>query len=93
MAREIEERVLADVKFPARLSSRVSGRVCRSKESRGSGLCSSSVMAFLAILLVLYIDFQSWRLALLMIVSLPVALLGGVAGTLRPAASSLWARW
>jgi Cu/Ag efflux pump CusA len=42
----------------------------------------TSILAFFAILLVLYVDFESWRLAILMVVSLPVALLGGVVGTL-----------
>ena len=41
-----------------------------------------SVIAVIAILLILYVDFQSWRLVLVMALMLPLALLGGVAGAM-----------
>lgn len=81
VAREIEERVLADVKFPLGYHPEFLGEYAEAKSSR-QRIFLASALAFLAILIVLYIDFQSWRVTLLMILSLPVALLGGIVGTL-----------
>jgi Cu/Ag efflux pump CusA len=80
VAREIEERVLADVAFPVGYHPEFLGEYAEARSSRQRIMLVSG-LAFIAILLVLYVDFQSWRLALLMIISLPIALLGGVAGT------------
>ena len=80
VAREIEERVLEDVAFPVGYHPEFLGEYAEARASRQRILLVSA-LAFLAILLVLYVDFQSWRLSLLMILSLPVALLGGIAGT------------
>jgi CzcA family heavy metal efflux pump len=80
VAREIESRVLADVAFPVGYHPEFLGEYAEARSSRQRIMLVSG-LAFIAILLVLYVDFQSWRLALLMIISLPIALLGGVAGT------------
>jgi Cu/Ag efflux pump CusA len=72
--------VLNEVKFDTGYHLEFLGKFAEAQASRRRILVVSAI-AFVAITLVLYIDFQSWRLVLMMIVPLPFALLGGVAGT------------
>ena len=72
--------MLADVTFPQGYHPEFLGEYAEARASHRRIVLVSAI-AFFAILLVLYVDFQSWRLTLLMILSLPVALVGGVVGT------------
>jgi CzcA family heavy metal efflux pump len=80
VAREVEQRVLADVAFPEGYHPEFLGEYAEAQASHRRIVLVSAIALF-AILLVLYVDFQSWRLTLLIILSLPVALVGGVVGT------------
>jgi CzcA family heavy metal efflux pump len=79
VARDVEERVLNEVDFKSGYHPEFLGEFAEAEASRRQILLVSC-FALLAILVVLYSDFQSWRLVLLMIVPLPFALLGGVVG-------------
>ncbi len=79
VARDVEAGVLKGVSFPTGYHPEFLGEYAEARASRQRMLILS-VVAVIAILLVLYVDFQSWRLVLLMTLTLPLALLGGVAG-------------
>ncbi|MCB9941721.1 MAG: efflux RND transporter permease subunit [Planctomycetaceae bacterium] len=81
VAREIERAVLANVTFPTEYHPEFLGEYAEAQASRRRML-ALSIVAVIAILLILYVDFQSWRLVLVMALLLPIALLGGVVGAI-----------
>ncbi|HNV02502.1 MAG TPA: efflux RND transporter permease subunit [Vicinamibacterales bacterium] len=78
-ARDIEAKVRA-FGFERGYHAEVLGEYAARQESRNR-LFALGVLAFLGIVLVLYSDFQSARLTGLVAVSVPFALIGGVAAT------------
>ena len=80
VAREIEEKILADVEFPTEYHPEFLGEYEEAKASQRRILILSLV-ALAGMLLLLFTDFQSWRLALIVATPLPFALSGGVVGT------------
>ena len=78
VAREIEERVRA-IPFDPGFHPEVLGEYEARRESRNR-LLGLSALALLGIALVLHTDFGSLRLVLLVLGSLPFALIGGVLG-------------
>jgi CzcA family heavy metal efflux pump len=81
VAREIEQRVRAGVAFPTEYHPQFLGEYAEVQASRQRILALSGV-AIITIFLILYVDFQSWRLVMLIALILPLAMLGGVAGTM-----------
>ncbi|MBN1588780.1 MAG: efflux RND transporter permease subunit [Pirellulales bacterium] len=81
VAKDIENAVLAKVNFPKGYHPEFLGEYAEAKASH-QRILLLSVLAVAAILLVLYVDFQSWRLVLMMAMFMPLALLGGVIGAL-----------
>jgi len=79
VAREIERRV-GSVSFPPGYHPELLGEYAARQDSQNR-LFGLSVLALVGILLVLYTDFKSVRLTTLVFVSLPFALVGGVAAT------------
>ncbi|MBL8955690.1 MAG: efflux RND transporter permease subunit [Myxococcaceae bacterium] len=80
VARDVEAAVKA-MPFPAGHHPEVLGEyAARQQSQRRLGLFA--LLAFIGIFLVLYSDFGTARLALLVFISLPFALVGGVAATL-----------
>ncbi|MDH4132029.1 MAG: efflux RND transporter permease subunit [Gemmatimonadota bacterium] len=77
VARDIEA-VLARLPFPAEHHASILGEYAERKAAE-SRLLALSAIALVGILLLLYTDFGSLRLTLLVAVSLPFALIGGVA--------------
>ncbi len=79
VAREIEDRVLDNVTFGAGYHPEFLGEYAESQASlwRILGL---SALVFVGILVLLHVDFRSVRIVLLVFLTLPFALLGGVAG-------------
>ncbi len=81
VAREIEKQVRENVVFPTEYHPEFLGEYAEARASRQRMILMSGV-AIIAILLILYVDFQSWRRVVLMMLTLPLALLGGVVGVL-----------
>ena len=79
VAQEIEQRVLAGVEFPTGYHPEFLGEYAEAKAARRRILWLS-LGSLVAILLLLYVDFQSVRHVSLVAVTLPLALLGGVVG-------------
>lgn len=79
VAQEIEQRVLTDVKFGQGYHPEFLGEYAEAKASR-QRLLGLSIFSLLGILLLLQSDFGSMRLVLLIFLTLPFALVGGVAG-------------
>ena len=79
VAREIEQRVRS-VSFPPGYHPELLGEYAARQASQNR-LLGLSFLAMVGILLVLYSDFKSVRLTTLVFVSLPFALVGGVAAT------------
>lgn len=79
VAREIEERVLADVEFKEEYHPEFLGEYAEAQASR-QRLLGLTVFSMIGILLLLQSDFGSMRLVLLIFLTLPFALVGGVAG-------------
>ena len=77
VAREMESRVRA-VEFPREYYPTFLGEYAARQES-GNRLLALSLLSLVGIFLILQADFCSTRLALLVMVSLPFALVGGVA--------------
>lgn len=77
VARDIEQRVRS-ASFARGYHAEVLGEYAARRDSQNR-LLAFSAIALLGILLVLYSDFQSTRLTALVTVSLPFALVGGVA--------------
>ena len=79
VARDIESRVLASVSFPTGYHPEFLGEYAEAHASR-QRLMLLSIASLAGIVLLLYVDFASWRLVLLMLFTLPAAMLGGVVG-------------
>jgi Cu/Ag efflux pump CusA len=73
------ERRLSEVHFPAGYHAEVLGEF-KERQEATSRLLTLSVGALIVILLLLQASFRSWRLAVLVLLTLPVALVGGVLG-------------
>ena len=80
VAREIESKVRA-LDFPQEYRPEFLGEYAARQASR-QRLLGLSGFALAAILLLLYVDFKSWRVALLVFLTIPFALIGGVAAAL-----------
>ncbi len=78
VAREIEQKVRA-LPFPQEYHPEFIGEYAAREESR-KRLMALSAASLVAIVLLLHVDFQSWRLTLLVLLTIPFALVGGVAG-------------
>jgi len=79
VAKEIEAAVNANVTFGTGYHPEFLGEYAEARASR-QRLLLLSVAALLMITVILYVDFQSWKLVLLMLGMLPLAILGGVLG-------------
>ncbi len=79
VAAAIEKGVLADVTFPEGYHPEFLGEYAEARASRRQ-LLWLSIGSMLGIAAILYADFQSWREVILILVSLPLALSGGIVG-------------
>ncbi|MCA9137490.1 MAG: efflux RND transporter permease subunit [Planctomycetales bacterium] len=79
VATDIERAVLANVNFKTGYHPEFLGEYAEAKASRNR-LLLLSIASIIAIAVILYIDFQSWKLVLLILCTLPLALIGGVLG-------------
>jgi len=79
VASDIEAAVLANVKFKTGYHPEFLGEYAEAKASR-QRLLLLSLGSILAITIILYIDFESWRLVLLILLALPLALASGLIG-------------
>ena len=79
VAKEIEAAVQKNVAFGTGYHPEFLGEYAEARASR-QRLLLLSVAAILMITVILYVDFQSWKLVLLMLGMLPLAILGGVLG-------------
>ena len=79
VAKEIEAAVQKNVRFGTGYHPEFLGEYAEARASR-QRLLLLSIAAILMITVILYVDFQSWRLVLLMLGMLPLAVLGGVLG-------------
>ncbi len=80
VAREIEAKVKT-LEFPREYHPEFLGEYTAREES-SRRLYALAALAMLGIVLLLYVDFQSVRLTLLVFLTLPFALVGGVFGTM-----------
>jgi CzcA family heavy metal efflux pump len=80
VAREIEDKVKA-LSFDRGYHPEFLGEYAARQASKNR-LLALSALAFLGILLLLHADFRSSRLVMLVVISLPFALIGGVVATL-----------
>lgn len=80
VAREIESRVLA-LPFPQQYHPEFLGEYAAREASRRR-LLVATVASLIGILLLLHMDFQSWRLTFLVALTIPFALVGGVLGAI-----------
>lgn len=76
VAREIEEKVRG-VRFDQEYHPEFPGEYAARQESTRK-LIGLGLVALLGIVLLLYVDFQSWRPTLLVVLTIPFALVGGV---------------
>ncbi len=79
VAKEIEAAVQKNVTFGTGYHPEFLGEYAEARASR-QRLLLLSVASILMITVILYVDFQSWRLVMLMLGMLPLAILGGVLG-------------
>lgn len=79
VARDIEAAVLANVNFQSGYHPEFLGEYAEAKASR-QRLLLLSLGSILAITIILYVDFESWRLVLLILLALPLALASGLLG-------------
>ncbi len=79
VAREIEQRVLSEVQFPEGYHPEFLGEYAEAKASR-QRLLGLTAFSLLGILLLLQSDFGSMRMVLLIFLTLPFALIGGIVG-------------
>lgn len=80
VAAEIEEKV-RQLKFDAGYHPEFLGEEANRREA-SKRLYALAALALLGVLLVIYSDFQSWRLTLLVAFTLPFALIGGGVGVM-----------
>ena len=79
VATEIQNRVLSDVDFEQEYHPEVLGEYAEAQASR-QRLLGLTVFSLIGILLLLHSDFQSTRTVLLIFLTLPFALVGGIGG-------------
>ncbi len=79
VAKEIEAKILKNVTFRSGYHPEFLGEYAEAKASR-QRIVWLSLGSFLMIAAILFVDFQSWRLVILMLSMIPLALLGGIAG-------------
>ncbi len=79
VARDVEKTVLEKVSFDRGYHPEFLGEYAEAQASR-QRLLYLSIGSIIGILLLLYVDFQSWKLVLLIFLALPFALIGGVGG-------------
>ena len=79
VATDIERAVLANVNFKTGYHPEFLGEYAEAKASRNR-LLLLSMASICAIAVILFIDFQSWKLVAVILCMLPLALLGGVLG-------------
>jgi Cu/Ag efflux pump CusA len=79
VAREIEKTVLAEVDFQRGYHPEFLGEYAEAKASQ-QRLLLLSAFSIAGVFLLLLADFQSFRLSLIVFLSLPFALIGGIAG-------------
>ncbi|HLQ44084.1 MAG TPA: efflux RND transporter permease subunit, partial [Planctomycetaceae bacterium] len=80
VAREIEAKVKT-LDFDRGYHPEFLGEYAARAESQRR-LLALTALSLIGILLLLHVDFRSWRLTLLVFLTIPFALIGGVAGTL-----------
>lgn len=79
VATEIQERVLEEVKFESEYHPEFLGEYAEAQASR-QRLLGLTAFSLIGILLLLYSDFQNIRSVLLIFLTLPFALVGGIGG-------------
>ncbi|TWU54470.1 Cobalt-zinc-cadmium resistance protein CzcA [Rubripirellula tenax] len=79
VATDIEAAVLSNVEFKTGYHPEFLGEYAEAKASR-QRLLLLSLASIFAITIILYIDFESWRLVLLILMALPLALASGLLG-------------
>ncbi|MFO1066554.1 MAG: efflux RND transporter permease subunit [Pirellulales bacterium] len=79
VATEIESTVLANVSFDQSYYPQFLGEYAEAKAARQRMILLTGLVIVL-IAVILYVDFQSWVLVAVMLLTLPLAVLGGVAG-------------
>lgn len=79
VARDIEQRVTTKVRFGHGYHPEFLGEYAEAQASK-QRLLGLSLLSFCGIGLLLYVDFQSIRSVLLIVLALPFALIGGIAG-------------
>ncbi len=79
VAKDIEAAVLDGIAFKTGYHPEFLGEYAEAKASR-QRLLLLSIGSILAITIILYIDFESWRLVLLILLALPLALASGLLG-------------
>jgi Cu/Ag efflux pump CusA len=77
VAREIEETVLSKIQFERGYHPEFLGEFAARQESQQRLLILAG-LSLIGILLLLYVDFKSWKLTLLVFLTIPFALVGGV---------------
>ncbi len=79
VAKDIEAAVVGNIDFKTGYHPEFLGEYAEAKASR-QRLILLSIGSILAITIILYIDFESWRLVLLILLALPLALASGLIG-------------
>jgi CzcA family heavy metal efflux pump len=77
VAREVEAAVAQKVSFPQEYHPEYLGEYA-ARDAASRRLYALAAVALTGILLLLYVDFRSWRLTFLVFLTLPFALVGGV---------------
>ncbi len=79
VAREIEDRIREKIRFANGYHPEFLGEYAEARASR-QRMITVSLLSLLGIVVVLFLDFRSWRILLLIGISIPLALLGGLGG-------------
>ncbi len=79
VAREIEDRVRERIRFASGYHPEFLGEYAEARASR-QRMITVSLLSLLGIVVVLFLDFRSWRILVLIGISIPLALLGGIGG-------------
>ena len=79
VAKDIEQKVRSDVAFDRGYHPEFLGEYAEAQASR-QRLLLLSIFSIIGIFVLLQVDFQSFRLAALVMLTLPFALIGGIAG-------------
>jgi len=78
LVREVESRIREGVEFPLEYRAEVMGRFAERAEAQNR-VRAATIAAAIVVLLLLQAAFGSWRLAVLATLSLPLAVVGGLA--------------